>query len=138
MMIRVKSKIGDMESLFPAAEAFSKASGCGLLLLGTGAVASERHLLVCRHLAERAFAEKRNIAKSLKNETLLFVAATMKIDTAIGRAGVKDPSDLTVFALGECKKREVLEALEARELPIKFAGNELRAIERSALSRIKE
>ncbi|GEM_PF-5056782 len=138
MILHLKSKIGDVKALFPAAEAFSKASGCGLLLLGTGAAASERHLLVCRHLAERAFADKHNLAKSLKNETLLFVAATMKIDRAIGRAGVKDPHDFVVFALGKCDKSKILEALEARELPIKFAGNELGMIERSALSRIKE
>jgi tRNA threonylcarbamoyladenosine modification (KEOPS) complex Cgi121 subunit len=138
MILRLSSKIGDPKLLFSAAEALQKACGCEILLLDARAVASERHLLACGRLAEQAFAENRSIAKSVKNETLLFVAATMKIDEAIRRAGVKRCSDFVVFCMGDCDRKKILHGLEAKELALEFGGNELAAMEKSALSRIKE
>jgi len=87
------------------------------------AVVSERQLLLAHMLAGRAFAEKRGIAKAMETEVLLRAAATGKIGEAIGRVGVKEPSQFLLLTDADGEKLErLLKAVEGKKVKAVFGG----------------
>ncbi len=87
------------------------------------AIVSERQLLLAHKLAMDAFAEKRNIAKTMETEVLLRAAGTGKIGEAIERIGVKKPSGFLLLTDAEGSKLEaLLKAIEGKKVKAVFGG----------------
>jgi tRNA threonylcarbamoyladenosine modification (KEOPS) complex Cgi121 subunit len=84
----------------------------------TGAIVSERHLLLSYENARLAFAEKRNFSSTMELEVLGRAAGTRRINEAIAHAGVKRADDFILLFEGEVKAVE--KALNARELKPTF------------------
>ncbi len=124
------------------------------------AIGSVEEAGLALHLAQRAFANKTNIAKKLKYEFLLWlsgktdIASAMKITAPVersgtngneflvvdfsGRGGTAGERDVAGRERGEMARADVVKLLEAKELPLKLE-NEAKplALERISLSRIR-
>lgn len=88
-----------------------------------GAIVSERQLLLAHLLAQKAFEEKRNIAKAMETEVLLRAAGMGKIEEAIRLVGAKKPSEFLLLtdARGE-KLARLLAAVKGRKVKADFGG----------------
>ncbi len=93
------------------------------------AVQSMEEIELAYHLAQEAFRKKRNIAKKLRYEFLLWLSGTRDIKNAMRRTKPGKEFLLIVFS------EESIEALGGKEAKLKRKGEPL-ALERISLSRI--
>ncbi len=96
------------------------------------AVESLEELELAFHLAKKAFKNKKNIAKKLKYEFLLWLSGTRDIDSAIKKTSPKgDEFLLVVFS-----DRKLPAELKEKSMGLSKHGESLR-LERISLSRIR-
>ncbi len=117
-VLRIRGK--DPEELCKKADAVA---------ISTGSVGSREELELAYHLAKDAFKEKRNIAKKLKYEFLLWLSGTRDIKNAMERTEAGKEFLLIVFSDKD------IEGLEGKEAKLKRKGEPL-ALERISLSRL--
>jgi len=118
----VSSGIEDTKPLMERMRAFTDREKLFAQAFDPAAIVSERQLLLAYKLAERAFAEKRNIAKSIEAEVLVRAAATRKIGEAIERAGAKNGKFLLLTDAEGKKLEDLLKAVEGKKVAVHFAG----------------
>lgn len=120
--IGVESGEKDAKKLMDSVRSFTDKAGVFAQAFSPRAIISERQLLLAHKLAERAFAEKRNIAKTLEGEALVRAAATRKIGDAIGKVGAKG-GEFILLTDAEGKMLEaLLKAIGGKKVPLKLAG----------------
>lgn len=96
-------------------------------------VESLEELELAFHLAKKAFEKKKNIAKKLKYEFLLWLSGTRDISSAIKRTSPKGKQ----FLLAVFSERKKLPAeLKEKRMGLSKRGKSLR-LERISLSRIR-
>jgi tRNA threonylcarbamoyladenosine modification (KEOPS) complex Cgi121 subunit len=118
----VSSRIHDAKELMARLRAFTDREKVFAQAFDPCAVASERQLLLAYKLAEGAFAEKRNIAKTMEAEVLVRAAATRKIEEAIARLGAKGGNFLLLTDAEGKKLEALLKAIDGKRRKTAFAG----------------
>ncbi|MEW6721824.1 MAG: KEOPS complex subunit Cgi121 [Candidatus Micrarchaeota archaeon] len=105
--------------------------------LGKGIAASEEEITLAAHLARKAFSQKKNIARQMRFEFLLWLCGKTDLRGAM-EAGAPRGDEFFVVAFSDADEEAVLRALKAEKLPLglKKEGEPL-ALERISLSRIK-
>lgn len=108
----------------------------GVLLLNPKEINSEEELLLAEKLARDAIKEKRNVARRLELEFLLFLSAGTDITRAFAKYGFAGPDELLLISFSIPKPRlvKIFGMAEAPLLLRKEAGP--MEIERISLSRI--
>jgi tRNA threonylcarbamoyladenosine modification (KEOPS) complex Cgi121 subunit len=129
-MLRVRAPMG-AEAAHKALERYDAVA------IRPEAVASTEELELALHLAQESFRRKKNIAKRMKYEFLLWVSGKTDIRSAMKESAPSGDEFLVVVISGT-EGRAVLGALGAEEMPLglKEEGEPL-ALERISLSRIK-
>ncbi len=103
------------------------------------AAGSEEELRLAAHLASKAFASGRNIAKKERYEFLLWLSGKRDIRSAMEATSPRDDErDLIVVWFSTTSGSGLVEGLEAEKLPLGLPeeGEPLR-IERISLSRLR-
>ncbi len=120
-----------------SADALKKAlDGMNALALNPIAIASFESLELAHALAEKSFREKRNIAKQLKFEMLLWLSASRNIANSIAAYGIFDPNDFLLVVL-DGRKESLLAKLDALAKPLKLPQQaEWGELERISLGRL--
>ena len=93
----VRSTEGSAKALIEKLKAASARPRVFAQALHPGAIASMRHLELAWLLAESAFRNGGNRARTLENEALLRAAATARIGEAIRRAGARSPREFVLL-----------------------------------------
>ncbi|NYZ74393.1 hypothetical protein H0O00_04580 [Candidatus Micrarchaeota archaeon] len=119
---------------------FSRLDKEDAVAVRSDAIGSVEEAELAFHLAQRAFANKTNIAKKLKYEFLLWVSGKTDIASAMKTTAPGERSDANGFLVVLFPGREhenLLKLLDAEELPLKLKEKaEPLALERISLSRI--
>ena len=99
-------------------------------------VHSMEEIRLAEHLAKRSFEKKKNIAKKMKYEFLLWLAGKTDLASAFRIAKPKGEEAVLIVFSGDAK--EILAALDAEEinLDLEERANPLE-LERISLSRVK-
>jgi len=109
----------------------------GAVAVRAGMVRSLEELQLAYYLAERAFAQKTNVAKKVKFEFLLWLAGKTDIRSAMEAAAPQAGDDvLVVVFTGSRTLARKLAALGAKDAKLKKTAGPL-ALERISLSRLK-
>jgi|GEM_PF-540214 len=125
-----------ISSALPAKEIREMLADEEALIIRKDFVQSEEELMLAFHLAKKTLEKKRNIAKKLKYEFLLWLSGRTDIKSAIRSTDAKDSKDILLIVLSG--KKNILEKLQAKEKPLKLKKRaEPLALERISLGRIK-
>jgi tRNA threonylcarbamoyladenosine modification (KEOPS) complex Cgi121 subunit len=101
------------------------------------AAASGEEVELAAHLARKAFAEKKNIARQLRFEFLLWLCGRTDLRSAMEESAPRG-GEFLVVVFSDADEKAVLGALKAEKMPLglKKEGGPL-ALERISLSRVK-
>lgn len=117
--------------------------GMEAVAVSTGSAKSVEEFELAHYLAKSAFAKKKNIARNIKYEFLLWLCGKTDIRSAMEAAAPEEGKEffLAVFSEPGTRNREpdaVCRMLDAEELPLALdkLGAPL-ALERISLSRVK-
>lgn len=108
------------------------------IAFGIGAVLSMQEADLAMHLAEKAFAEKRNIARKPRYEFILWLSGRRDIKSAMEATAPAEGEELFVAVFSDIGEREALGRLKAEKLPLGLEKNaDPLRLERISLSRIR-
>jgi tRNA threonylcarbamoyladenosine modification (KEOPS) complex Cgi121 subunit len=124
-LVGVKTREKTAKLLFEKISKLSKDNSILLQAFNPDSIVSAKQLEHAFELANRSFKTKRNIARNLETELLLRAAGTEKIDKAIERAGVKDPSRILLFSDKKIPKK-IIEELGEEDSSLLKLTNEKR------------
>ena len=110
--------------------------GMDAVVIDPGFVKSIEEILLAEHLAKKSFEAKKNIAKKLKYEFLLFLSGKSELRSAFNLINPK--GNEMILALFSGKASEAIKKLGAKESKLKLRdlANSM-DLERISLSRIK-
>lgn len=106
------------------------------VVIDPGFVKSIEELQLAEHLAKKSFSSKKNIAKKLKYEFLLFLSGKTELKSAFRLVNPKGSE--MILAVFSGNEDEILKKLNATKQKLKLKENaDSLDIERISLSRIK-
>ncbi|MDD5171682.1 MAG: KEOPS complex subunit Cgi121 [Candidatus ainarchaeum sp.] len=116
---------------------FSRLGKADAVMMRTGTIGSIGEAALALHLAQRAFANKKNIARQLKYEFLLWISGKTDIASAMKATAPQDKKEFFVILFTEREHENLLKSLDVEELPLglKQEADPL-ALEKISLSRI--
>lgn len=127
--------IARVASLLSLAELEPQLKTCSVLALNPKKISSQEELHLAYKLAQRSFKEKKNIAKQLPFEVLLWLGGRRDIARALQEYGAKSPSSIILLIFNN--KEKTLKNLKAKVLPLKLKEKaDWQVLERISLSRI--
>ena len=132
LCLRLATRFSSVGNLMDALAKLRARRKCFVQAFDPKAIVSERHLLLAYENARAAFEERRNVARNLETEVLVRAGGTRKISEALERVGVKDAGDVVV--MGDCKRRELMGGLGAKEIKPTFEPDEREIVGRFGLS----
>ena len=104
----------------------------------TDAVESLEEIELAFHLAKKSFAGKRNVARKLKYEFLLWLAGKTDITSAMKTTAPSGGGKILLVIFSDGNEREILELLKAEKKPLGLKKKaEQLELERISLSRVK-
>jgi tRNA threonylcarbamoyladenosine modification (KEOPS) complex Cgi121 subunit len=134
LVLRLRGRLGRKEL-------HARLDKLGAVAAGAHSAASLEEFRLAHHLAKSAFSKKRNIARDIRYEFLLWLSGKTDIRSAMEATAPKGGEDFFVVLLGEsgCPEPDAIcRLLEAESLPLGLEkqGSPL-ALERISLSRVK-
>lgn len=118
-------------------ELLESAAELDILMLNPNVVKSWGELWLAAALAKKAFIEKRNIAKSMRFEFLLWLTGTRDIKMALKKSTFTSNKHILLVSFDRRSRAKILRALKAKErkLTLKKRSDPIR-LENISLSRI--
>lgn len=123
-------------SPLPKEELLKSAEKTSTLLLNPKKINSEEELLLAERLAKNSQKEKRNLAKKLEKEFLLWLSAKKDIASALKEYGFQSPQDILLISFTKTNP-QIISLFQLKEKPLKLKKKASPLeIERISLSRV--
>lgn len=111
-ILGAKGEITDLKTILKKIEEFSSKNNVTIQLFRADMIYNRAHLESAVIHAQRAFERKKNTAKTLALEILLYASGERQIRTAIKKMGVRDGDmEIAIVVVGNCNITELLLAL---------------------------
>ncbi|VVB97922.1 Uncharacterised protein [uncultured archaeon] len=110
-------KILRVSSLLQKAGILEKCKSLGVAAFSPSLAGSEEQIRLAALLAEKSFAGKSNLAKTMELEFLLWLCGENDLRKAFAKNDFS-PRDFLLVSFGDAGKKALLEALSAKERPL--------------------
>ncbi|MFA5382331.1 MAG: KEOPS complex subunit Cgi121 [Candidatus Micrarchaeia archaeon] len=93
VLVRISSQIKDIREIINILDKSNKI----YQVLNPDYIISKKQVEIAYELSKKAFKDKRNKAKSINNEILLWICSEKHVSRAIQKAGAKETNDFFLF-----------------------------------------
>ncbi|MFO7618982.1 MAG: KEOPS complex subunit Cgi121 [Thermoplasmata archaeon] len=108
----VRGSIPDLDGFLASVSALEKRHGITIQLLRADRIFGAEHLVSATEKAERAFAGKTNMSRTLGMEILLYAAAERQTGEALRKLGISDGiEEIALVLVGDVEPGKILEEL---------------------------